>query len=242
MAVRAVYYHLSPHAFACIAGRYYVFLDLLRDLYFSIPREDFDELAPRIHGMALASCTALPTGTHLSAAATALAVELVAAGVIREGLPEQECSAPLASTPMSDLPPARKSFRPAGRRRLLFMSIAASMTYARWALRSTPMYSIVEAIRERKGTPPAVETKECERAAQLTEVFLHYRPLFPWDYRCLFDSLALIRFLSRFNLYPDWVFGVQDDPFSAHCWVQAGTQVLNDDLEHVRSYTPIMAV
>ncbi|MGH8293945.1 MAG: lasso peptide biosynthesis B2 protein [Steroidobacteraceae bacterium] len=116
------------------------------------------------------------------------------------------------------------------------------MVYARWALRSTAMYSIVEAISERKRKPPATGTKEWRKAAELTEVFLHYRPLFPWDYRCLFDSLALIRFLSRFNLYPDWVFGVQDDPFRAHCWVQAGGRVLNDDLEHVRSYTAIMMV
>jgi Transglutaminase-like superfamily len=235
-------YHLSRHAFACMAGRYYVFLDLLRDLYFSVPREDLDELAPWIHGVSLASRTALPTGTRLSAAATALAAELVAAGVLKEGPPEEGFLARLAPTPLSDLASARGSLDPAGRRRRLFMDVAASMAYARWALRSTAMYSIVETIGERKRAPPAAGTKEWRRAAELTQVFLHYRPLFPWDYRCLFDSLALIRFLSRFNLYADWVFGVQDDPFSAHCWVQAGAQVLNDDLEHVRSYTPIMTI
>ncbi len=235
-------YHLSRHAFACRAGRYYVFLDLLRDLYLSVPCQDLDELAPWIQGVPLASHTALPAGTALPTAAAALAAELVTAGVLTEGRREGGLSPRLAPTPSSDLAWARGSLRPAGRRRRLFMSVAASIAYARWALRSRAMYSIVEAICVRKRTPPAAGTKEWRRAAELTEVFLHYRPLFPWDYRCLFDSLALIRFLSRFNLYADWVFGVQDDPFSAHCWVQAGSRVLNDDLEHVRGYTPIMTV
>ncbi len=76
----------------------------------------------------------------------------------------------------------------------------------------------------------------------MARVFLKYRPLFPRDYLCLFDSLALVRFLSGYDLYPDWVFGVQEDPFRAHCWVQAGEVVLNDHLDNVAVYTPIMTV
>ena len=235
-------YHLSGHTFACRAGRYYVFLDLLRDLYFSVPREGLDDLAPWIQGGPFASCAALTARTPPSAAATAVAAELVGAGVLSEVPREEGLSVRLAPTPVTDLTSFRGSLHPAGRRCRHFMSIAASMRYARWALRSTSMYSIAEAIGKSKRKPPAMGTKERQKAAELAEIFLHYRPLFPWDYRCLFDSLALIRFLSRFDLYPDWVFGVQDDPFSAHCWVQAGIRVLNDDLEHVRSYTPIMTI
>lgn len=122
------------------------------------------------------------------------------------------------------------------------MSIATSLIYARRALRSTPLSLIVDTVAERKRAPTEIDPAEWNRAARLTEAFLNFRPMFPWDYRCLFDSLALIRFLSRFRLHPDWVFGVQDDPFNAHCWVQAGTCVLNDDLEHVSTYTPIMTI
>ncbi len=238
----AAMYHLSRHAFACKTGRYYVFLDLRRDMYFSIPREDLDGFAPWIQGGPPTPRMELPEVAHLSAAATALATELVDAGVLREGPPEQRLSARVASTPVSDLASTRASLNPAERRCYLFMSIATSLTYARWALRFTPIYSIVSAVDDRKRGQTEIDLGRWERAAQLTAVFLDYRPLFPWDYRCLFDSLALIRFLSRFGLYPDWVFGVQDDPFSAHCWVQAGTQVLNDDLEHVCHYTPIMTI
>jgi Transglutaminase-like superfamily len=38
------------------------------------------------------------------------------------------------------------------------------------------------------------------------------------------------------------VFGVNADPFEAHCWVQAGSVVLNDTLGRVSSFTPIMSV
>jgi hypothetical protein len=73
-------------------------------------------------------------------------------------------------------------------------------------------------------------------------VFDSLRLFYPRPYLCLFDSLALIHFLARFGLYPDWVFGVQADPFEAHCWVQAGSVVLNDTVERVSAFTPIMYV
>jgi hypothetical protein len=38
------------------------------------------------------------------------------------------------------------------------------------------------------------------------------------------------------------VFGVREAPFTAHCWVQDGAVVLNDHLENVDLYTPIMTV
>jgi hypothetical protein len=59
---------------------------------------------------------------------------------------------------------------------------------------------------------------------------------------CLFEALALGRFLAPFGLYPHWVFGVQARPFAAHCWLQHGSIVLNDTVEHVSRYSPIMVV
>ena len=235
-------YHLSRQAFLCETCRYYVFMNLTGDNYLYVPREDLAELVPWIHGGPLGPRKARPAKTRPSAAAIALAAELVAAGVLMEGLPDHEVPMRLAATPISDLASARPPLDPPGRSLHLFASVATSLIYARRALRSTPISLIVDAVAERKRALSAVEPAEWNRAAQLTKAFLHHRPLFPWDYRCLFDSLALIRFLSRFRLYPDWVFGVQDDPFSAHCWVQAGPLVLNDDLERVRSYTSIMTI
>jgi hypothetical protein len=66
--------------------------------------------------------------------------------------------------------------------------------------------------------------------------------LFSSKDECLYDSLALLEFLARYRIYPDWVFGVQTRPFAAHCWVQQGDIVFNDTVEHVTGYSPIMIV
>lgn len=60
--------------------------------------------------------------------------------------------------------------------------------------------------------------------------------------QCLRDSLTLIRFLAKKNVFPRWVVGVRTRPFAAHSWVQEGPLVLNDVHEHVREYTPILVV
>ena len=72
--------------------------------------------------------------------------------------------------------------------------------------------------------------------------FEHLRPLYPRPYLCLFDSLALLEFLAAYHSYPRIVFGVVADPFQAHCWLQEGDVLLNDDLEQVGKYEPIMSV
>jgi hypothetical protein len=66
--------------------------------------------------------------------------------------------------------------------------------------------------------------------------------IYPRDYLCLFDSLALIEFLAHHGLFPTWVFGVTSDPFLAHCWVQEGDTLMNDTVEHVGPFVPLMTV
>jgi hypothetical protein len=52
----------------------------------------------------------------------------------------------------------------------------------------------------------------------------------------------LSEFLARHGIHPVWIFGVQARPFAAHCWLQLNGTVLNDTVDHVIGYTPIMAV
>ena len=85
-------------------------------------------------------------------------------------------------------------------------------------------------------------TFDFDRARAQVAVFDTLRPWWPQNYRCLYDSLALLVFLAASDLFPTWVFGVQEEPFEAHCWVQAGEVVLNDSLESVSAFTPIMIV
>lgn len=59
---------------------------------------------------------------------------------------------------------------------------------------------------------------------------------------CLTSSLAALDVGLSLGADAHLVFGVYPSPFSAHSWLQAGDTVLNDRVEYVRTFTPIMAV
>ncbi|HVZ34530.1 MAG TPA: lasso peptide biosynthesis B2 protein, partial [Polyangiaceae bacterium] len=59
---------------------------------------------------------------------------------------------------------------------------------------------------------------------------------------CLFDSLVLAEFLRRRGVRATLVIGISTVPFAAHACVQFGDLVLNDTVEKVQGYTPILAV
>lgn len=58
---------------------------------------------------------------------------------------------------------------------------------------------------------------------------------------CLSRSLALARNLRERGHACDLLIGVAVNPFQAHAWVQAGDTVLNDRLERVLQFVPVMA-
>jgi hypothetical protein len=83
---------------------------------------------------------------------------------------------------------------------------------------------------------------DLEVAHDLVGVFGRLSPfVFAARDACLCNSLALLNFLATYGLFPAWVFGVRTGPFAAHCWLQAESHVLNDTLENICGYTPIMA-
>ena len=60
--------------------------------------------------------------------------------------------------------------------------------------------------------------------------------------QCLPRSLALASRLTSLGANVDLVLGVANNPFSAHCWVQHKGVVLNDRMEKVQGYTPVLVV
>jgi hypothetical protein len=99
--------------------------------------------------------------------------------------------------------------------------------------------SRVEARKLRREEGPASR----EQTLELVRIFRVLRPfLFTVKDRCLFDSLALIEFLARFDAFPTWVIGVRTRPFAAHSWVVDDHLILNEALETAEEYSPILAV
>jgi hypothetical protein len=58
--------------------------------------------------------------------------------------------------------------------------------------------------------------------------------------RCLVRSLAMFFMFRSLGVRVDLVIGVRSSPFLAHCWIQHEAMVLNDTVEHVRHFTPIL--
>lgn len=81
-----------------------------------------------------------------------------------------------------------------------------------------------------------------EEVARLTAAFVRFLPWVPGQGACLYRSHLLRTLIRDAGGDVRWVFGVRTWPFSAHCWVQLGDAVLDDEPDRVAVYTPIMVV
>jgi Transglutaminase-like superfamily len=233
---------LQPHVFLSRGKRHWVIMDVSRDKYLCIDREQFEALGPWLHGW---EETRTPPDRSAAApcdAAIALSEKLLSLEILSERADEVKSAQPIAyPSPTEAMDPDDV----AARSRLFRYAYAPdffwSSARASRQLRNHPFRSVVTVVGGRKRAKRNGPL-DIERARSLVAVFDSLRLFYPRSYQCLFDSLALIHFLARFALYPDWVFGVTAEPFEAHCWVQSGNVVLNDTVERVSAFTPIMYV
>lgn len=164
-----------------------------------------------------------------------IAEQLTVAGLFSEdGEPEVKASLP---DPARALDPATRE-RPvsaAWGRRALVANLGAARAIQRLDLAAL----VAEAGRRPVSTcvPQATEALLDEAAA--------FRRLAPWLPRggvCLMRSYQLLMHLRGGGHDAAWVFGVRTWPFEAHCWLQVGDMVLDDTLERVRAFKPIMVI
>lgn len=234
---------LQKDVFVCEANGHLVFLDLVRDAYSALDRNqsrliksaflDFEEHAQY--------------DLHQTNADMREVNELMRA-MISAGLLTAQCEQGRVFAPPT-IPVPRRSFsikpteQSIGLDPIDVLRFFAACLRASWALRSRTLIEIVESIRARMR--PAVESAaplDIDATERLVLIFHHLRPFYPRPYLCLYDSLAILEFLATYGIYPRWVYGVTTEPFYAHCWVQKGDVTFNEAAEVARSYTPIMVV
>jgi hypothetical protein len=115
---------------------------------------------------------------------------------------------------------------------------------ARIALRYAGMKKVIERVGKRKRhASQAATLPDNERTLMLAAIFNRLRPL-ALDGRdgCLLHSLALLEFLAHYGLFVQWVFGVRAVPFTAHCWLQQGSVLINDLPQRAGYLTPILVL
>ncbi|MBO9378360.1 lasso peptide biosynthesis B2 protein [Sphingomonas histidinilytica] len=197
-----------------------VFLDAARDEYLCVPR--------RHKSAVMAAMTGTPSPSDLL---DALSEE----GLLVESPAGTAWAGPMPTTAGTDLGISEGSIR-VRLVDLLVLGLAAIRTWrdirlgrpARWFARQR-----ARGIRPRRSAP----VSEVHGIARMTA---RLRPLVPRSGRCLVRSLLLLHMLELRGAHAKWIFGVRTHPFDAHCWVEHDGVVLNDTLEHVRWYTPIV--
>jgi hypothetical protein len=232
-------YFLRPHVYFCHTPRYTVFLDLTRDQYLSVQSSLFESLSPWLAGE---EGRAAPRGAKdPSTEERQLANALIGKGLLSEVAEGSKAAVPIEVPTPTSCFEARSP-----------VSIFSSAMYAPhfWLacakaarlLQEQPIECVVNSIRKRSADHHGAARRPLRKIHALLSAFKALRLFYPRSYLCLFDSLALIEFLARYNVFPLLVFGVAADPFKAHCWVQDGGIVLNDDLHRISAFTPIMIV
>ena len=241
-------YFLSPHVHVCVAGKQVVLLDLVRDKYLSIAGDQ--PLARWVKGWpAPISEPELSLSQEDESAAVAgpengLLAKMISQGLlVTDPVVGKEAAPVVAEQPKAALVEFELNVRPRTTLAQLW-NLFNAFTAAKWAVKHRPIQEVVQAAgRLRKRSMRSQSTVDVATVRPLVTAFLYLRPLFYTSKQaCLLDSLTLVRFLARYGVFPQWVFGVKTDPFYAHCWVQQGDFVFNDTADYVRGFSPILVV
>jgi hypothetical protein len=210
----------------CSCGGRFIFLDLHKDRYFALSAETERGFARLIEEDALDP-------------ASAKAVErLAAAGLIvasREGRRLQP--------PVSPSAPRSSLVREPGQ--LSRMALAHALTrlvLSAWSTRVLPLDRRVALLTRRKANVPATASYRPDVVDNIARAFAFAGLIASPINQCLPRSFAVAHALLDKKVRPDLIFGVRAQPFGAHCWVQVGSQLVNESLDEVRNFVPILAV
>lgn len=235
-------YWMPAHVRACPTSSGAVILDLKRNRYFGIGTKETRALFTLEKNWSQANARAgrllepMPLDSALR-----LANHFVEAGFLSPSVPE-----PALTTGAIDLSGTLTSVgHEVGRSVSIgpghFMRFLRACAWARRSLRSRTLYSVAcEISGAKRQLSPSFDE---QRAIDLVCVFRRLRPFaFTAKDQCLFHALALVKFLSCYQVFPTWVIGVRARPWAAHSWVQEGSLLLDSNPEHVCEYTPILTV
>jgi hypothetical protein len=236
-------YALARHVFVCMQGEHVVFLDVRKDRYFALESARTAGLGDIVPGWPVRAPAAVAYVQQGGTLAEVVALLLEKEILTPDPSAGKAVVAPDVQAPRTDLTaeaiddPPRVGF-------VAILRFVAAAARAALLLKYRTFESVVYRVADRNQVSRDQQAEvDLARLHQLVAVFATLRPFFfTAKDACLFDALALAEFLAGFGIDCRWVFGVQARPFAAHCWLQHDGIVLNDTVDHVRRYTPIMIV
>jgi|LNAP01.1.fsa_nt_gb hypothetical protein len=220
-------YQLHENVTYCHVGDHLIFLDLNRDLYFQLSDRLERVFLAQLHGDPKpdAEVDDLVRKNILTPSSNAEDPQRTAAIVLPSiSAVERKIAASNLDTPTA-------------------LEVFATVCSTQLQLKTRQLKHLIHALieyRQRKTT--GVGTVPDSSLLEAAATFRRARPYVPIETCCLLDSLSMLRFLSRRRLSASLIFGVTQNPFAAHCWVQAGDWVLNDTVGNVIAHTPIREI
>lgn len=233
-------YLLTKHVRCYSSADMTVFLDLRRDRYIGITREQAELLASEVEGWPGAERVAAEPQPDSAQFAEQLAQEgLLTQDKRYAHSVQQVCPPPVASrlyeVGMMSPTPVRSWH--AAQFTMAFLRTITLMRIRR-------LDQILDRIQKRKQQAFARSAQDLEASRALLAIFCSLQPFFyTARSKCLFDSLVLLEFFAAYRQFPTWVIGVRvwPFPFEAHSWVQLGDHLLNGPSpSYVRGFAPIL--
>lgn len=221
-------YGLRHNLSYCMIDGHAIFLDIEKDRYFRLEKSLEDAFLGYVH----------TDGGHQGCRDA-----LIDHGLLIPGPTADHCAPQQLAPPSQSLVELR--LQPKRAEAAAVLEVFAIVWRVRRQLRTRPLKETIEALtRYREGSRLNRGPTDPVDAGILASasLFIRSRLYVPIETSCLLDSFALARYLAGRGMSARIVFGVTDDPFSAHCWVQAGNMVLNDTVGNALAHTPIRVI
>lgn len=145
----------------------------------------------------------------------------------------RDIALPLASSPAI----ATGSFRMSDTARAIWVQRRIEKRLA-----ARPFHSVLSDVANLLHACPSEQPSPRRDPAVTIRAFEYARLLRSAVDRCLPRSIALALCLASDGIRANVVIGVKLAPFGAHCWVQQRADVLNDSVEEVLRYRPILVI
>ncbi len=243
LSLLAARYWLAPHVHACLNGTHVVLLDLKNDRYLVVDAEQAARLGHLVGDWPTPASWQRSVECNMSSTPD---TELIATlcSMLEERLITDARPKTRGKWPNPDTHVRRALFgsvvdQPALRTRDVLAFVRAALI-SQLEVSLLPIRYVVRGLERRRSklSMPRIEVRRL-RSAVLS--FMRLRPfLFRSRDCCFLYCVALSRYLYHCGIPTYCVFGVQDAPFAAHCWLEHENIVLNDTPEHVSGYTPIL--
>lgn len=210
-------HHLHPSLSFCEVGDKFVFLDLPGDRYFCLDGDLDLNWRAVLSGNANADQIAALKRRDL----------LVDAG----GVPLEPCPSFIPMRSAMDVPVLGRSLVRAARHVL-------AVARMRRRLRRERLADIVGSFIRAKNGQQGSKRHRADLAIAASD-FARLATFTTTLDQCLSRSLAVGFHLARNGFEPSLVFGVRLGSFSAHCWIECQSLLVNDRFDRVGTYQPI---